>query len=286
MKLCSYRHAGEPSYGVLTETGIIDLGEPLGARYPTLVKLLEGDAVGVARETAARLEPVHRITDVEFLPLTLEPVNIICQGMNFRAHLDELGRAADRYPRGFFKTRQALVGHLQPLAMPTTSRYYDYEGEYCIVIGSRCHRVDKADAMEYVAGYTILMDGSVRDFQRRTTFQGKNFWRSGAVGPCMLTRDAAPSWAETRLRTRLNGKLMQSAVMADLVHDIPTLVAYFSQILEMQPGDMISTGTTGGVGHARNPEVYMRPGDTIEVEITGIGSLRNTVQSTAPRESE
>ncbi len=286
MRLCSYLHQGRSSYGVLTEAGIIDLGTPLGAKYPTLVKLLECNAVSVARDTADGLDPALRLTDVEFLPLTLEPVNIVCQGMNFRAHLDELGRHPDPQPRGFFKTRQALVGHLQPLAMPATSRYYDYEGEYCIVIGSRCHGVSVADAMDYVAGYTILMDGSVRDFQRRNIFQGKNFWRSGALGPCMVTRDAAPAWAETRLRTRLNGKLMQSGVIADLVYDVPTLVAYFSQILELRPGDMISTGTTGGVGHARRPEVYMRPGDTIEVEITGIGSLRNTVEVSAPRESE
>ena len=278
MKLCSYRHRGEASFGVLTETGIIDLGRRLGSTYPTLVQLIESGAIGAARDAAAGLAPDYRPSDVEFLPLTLEPVNIICQGLNFGSHLEELGRTADPYPRGFFKTRQALVGHLQPLVMPAISPYYDYEGEYCIVIGKRCHRVGMAEAMDHVAGYTILMDGSVRDFQRRSIFQGKNFRRSSALGPCMVTRDAAPAWPETRLRTRLNGETMQSATIADLIHNVPALVSYFSQVVEMQPGDMISTGTAGGVGHSRNPEVYMRPGDTIEVEITGIGTLRNTVQ--------
>ena len=122
------------------------------------------------------------------------------------------------------------------------------------------------------------MDGSVRDFQRRNIFQGKNFWRSGALGPCMVTRDAAPPWPETRLETRLNGITMQSAMVSDLIHDVPTLVSYYSRFIEMQPGDVIATGTAGGVGHSRNPEVYMRPGDVIEVEITGIGTLRNVVQ--------
>ena len=278
MKLCSYVHRGEASYGVVTDSGIVDLGDRLGTAYPTLVQLLRHNGLGAARDASSGLEPDIQPEDVEFLPLTLEPVNVICQGLNFRSHLEELGRSPDPYPGGFLRTRQSLVGHLQPLAMPAISTYYDYEGEYSIVIGRRCHQVSRDEAMDCIAGYTILMDGSVRDFQRRNIFQGKNFWRSGALGPCMVTRDAAPPWPETRLETRLNGMTMQSATVSDLIHDVPTLVSYYSRFIEMQPGDVIATGTAGGVGHSRNPEVYMRPGDAIEVEITGIGTLRNVVQ--------
>ena len=278
MKLCSYVHRGEASYGIFTDSGIVDLGNRLGTNYPTLVQLLRSNGLGAARDASAGLEPDIQPHDVEFLPLTLEPVNVICQGLNFKSHLEELGRSPDPFPRGFLRTRQSLVGHLQPLAMPEISSDYDYEGEYCIVIGRRCHRVSRDEAMDCVAGYTILMDGSVRDFQRRNIFQGKNFWRSGSLGPCMVTRDAAPPWPGTRLETRLNGKTMQSATVSDLIQNVPTLVSYYSQIIEMQPGDVIATGTAGGVGHSRNPEVYMRPGDVIEVEITGIGTLCNVVR--------
>ena len=278
MKLCSFVHRGEASYGIFTDSGIVDLGNRLGTDYPTLVQLLRRNGLGAARDASAGREPDIQPGNIEFLPLTLEPVNVICQGLNFRSHLEELGRSPDPFPRGFLRTRQSLVGHLQPLAMPEISSDYDYEGEYCIVIGKPCHRVSRDEAMDCVAGYTILMDGSVRDFQRHNIFQGKNFWRSGALGPCMVTRDAAPPWPETRLETRLNGRTMQSATVSDLIHDVPTLVSYFSRIIEMQPGDVIATGTAGGVGHSRNPEVYMRPGDAIEVEITGIGTLRNVVR--------
>ena len=278
MKLCSYVHRAKASYGIFTDSGIIDLGSRLGATHATLVELLRQDELGAAREAAAGVAPDTPLEEVEFLPLTLEPVNVICQGLNFRRHVEELGRSPDPYPRGFLRSRQSLVGHLQPLEMPVISSDFDFEGEYCIVIGRRCHRVNRDEAMEYVAGYTILMDGSVRDFQRRNIFQGKNFWRSGALGPCMVTRDAAPRWPETRLETRLNGRTMQSATIDELIHDVPALVSYYSQLIEMQPGDVIATGTAGGVGHSRDPEVYMRPGDVIEVEISGIGTLRNDVR--------
>ncbi len=278
MRFCSYRHDGRDSYGVYTDEGIIDLGNRIGARYATLVTLIADDAYAFAENAVKKSGTDYEHDDVEFHPLTLESVNIICHGLNYRDHLEELGRTASPYPRGFFKTRQALVGHQQPLEMPNVSNEYDYEGEYCIVIGKRCHRVSEDNALDYVAGYTILMDGSVRDYQQRTTFQGKNFWRSGSMGPCMVTRDAAPAWPETRLETRLNGETMQSATLADLIHGVPSLVSYFSQICELRPGDIISTGTTGGVGHGRNPPVYMKPGDTVEVEITGIGALSNRVE--------
>ncbi len=278
MKLCSYTLDNIDSYGVINEKGIVDLGSRIGDQYPTLVNLIENDALDLAGDTATNTIPDFQPTDVAFLPLTSEPVNFICHGLNYRDHLQELGRTAEPYPRGFSKSRQAIVGHMQPLAMPTLSVQYDYEGEYCIVIGKRCHRISKIDAMEYVAGYTILMDGSVRDYQKRTTFQGKNFWRSGAVGPCMVTRDAAPNWSNTRLETRLNSEVMQSASISDLIHDVPSLVSYFSGIVELHPGDIISTGTTGGVGHGHNPPIYLKPGDTVEVEITGIGTLKNTVE--------
>ncbi|MFL2547094.1 MAG: fumarylacetoacetate hydrolase family protein [Candidatus Rariloculaceae bacterium] len=278
MKLCSYIHSAKDSYGVLREDGIVDLGNRIGDRYASLVELIAGDAFDFAQEATANEAADFQPDDVTFLPLTSEPVNLICHGMNYRDHLEELGRTADPYPRGFTKTRQSLVGHLQPLSMPKLSTQYDYEGEYCIVIGKRCYEVAIEDAVDYIAGYTILMDGSVRDYQKRTTFQGKNFRHSGALGPCMVTRDAAPAWSETRLETRLNGDVMQSASISDLIHDVPNLVSYFSDIVELQPGDIISTGTTGGVGHGRDPQIYLQRGDTVEVEITGIGTLQNTVE--------
>lgn len=154
----------------------------------------------------------------------------------------------------------------------------DFEVEYAVVIGRSVRNVSAEDALDYVAGYTILNDGTIREYQyERGVFQGKNFWHTGACGPCMLTRDAAPDWADTFVETRLNGDVMQKSCVDQLIMDVPFLVSYFSRQTLLKPGDIIATGTPAGVGHRREPPVYLKPGDVLEMEITGIGVLRNTV---------
>lgn len=278
MKLCSYRVDGHDLYGVLTDDGIVDLTRRIGKDYPTLVSCLRGGAVPRARDAAAHSATDFAVDDVEFLPLTAEPVNIFCVGVNYLDHQEETGRTGEAFPSAFAKYRESLVGHNQPLVRPTGLRSMDFEVEYAVVIGAPARNVSREEALDYVAGYTILNDGTIREYQyERGVFQGKNFWRTGACGPCMVTSDAALPWEETELRTWVNGQIMQESTVDRLIMDVPFLVSYFSRQTLLKPGDMIATGTPAGVGHRRDPPAYLKPGDVVEMEITGIGKLRNPV---------
>lgn len=280
MRFASYRVNGRDRYGVMAGSGIVDLTGRIGGRYPSLVSLLAADGVDAARAAAEAASPDFGVDEVDYLPLTAEPVNIFCVGVNYRDHRAETGRAdeQEQFPTGFSKLRESLVGHNQPLARPRASHALDFEAEYAVVIGRAARNVAEAEALEFVAGYTILNDGTIRDYQyERGVFQGKNFWHTGACGPCMVTRDAAPAWKDTVVETRLNGEVMQHATVDMLIMGVPFLVSYFSRQTLLKPGDMIATGTPGGVGHRRKPPVYLKPGDTLEMEITGIGILRNPV---------
>ena len=278
MKLCSYQVNGKNQYGVMTDTGIIDLSKRIGGDYPTLISLIKAQAMEIARDAVAIQPSDFGFDSVQFLPLTAEPVNIFCVGVNYKDHKAETGRTEELFPSAFAKIRESLVGHNEVLVRPKGLVSMDFEVEYAAVIGRKARNVGIGDAMNYVAGYTILNDGTIRDYQyERGVFQGKNFWHTGACGPCMVTRDMAPDWANTFLETRLNGVVMQSATVDQLIMGVPFLVSYFSRQTLLKPGDIIATGTPAGVGHRRLPPVYLKPGDLLEMEITGIGVLRNTV---------
>ncbi len=278
MKLCSYKVGGKNQYGVMTDEGIIDLSSRIGRNYSTLVSLISGQAIAVAQEAVAGASPDFGLDSVTFLPLTAEPVNIFCVGVNYMDHRAETGRTEDQFPSAFAKFQESVVGHNEPLVRPRGQVSMDFEVEYAVVIGRSVRNVSAEDALDYVAGYTILNDGTIREYQyERSVFQGKNFWHTGACGPCMLTRDAAPDWADTFVETRLNGDVMQRSCVDQLIMDVPFLVSYFSRQTLLKPGDIIATGTPAGVGHRREPPVYLKPGDVLEMEITGIGVLRNTV---------
>src|SRR5690606_19564019 len=167
----------------------------------------------------------------------------------------------------------------RPLVRPALSEQYDFEGELAVVIGRRAHRVSREDALSYVAGYSCFNDGSVRDFQRHSVqwTPGKNFLASGAFGPWLVTSDEQPDLSRLRLRTLLNGEVMQDESVGELCFDVPRLIEYCSSWTALEPGDVIATGTPGGVGAARQPPVWMKPGDVVEVDIAGVGVLRNTV---------
>jgi len=278
VRLCSYQLDGKNQYGVMTDGGIIDLSCRIGREYPTLVSLIREQGVAVAQDAVAGASPDVGIEDVKFLPLTVEPVNIFCVGVNYMDHRAETGRTEDQFPSAFAKFQESLVGHNEPLVRPRGQISMDFEVEYAVVIGHVARNVSVEDAMEYVAGYTILNDGTIRNYQyERSVFQGKNFWHTGACGPCMLIRDAAPAWSDTIVETRLNDDVMQRSGVDQLIMGVPFLVSYFSCQTLLKPGDIIATGTPAGVGHRREPPVYLKPGDTLEMEITGIGVLRNTV---------
>ncbi len=242
-------------------------GQPRNAQVAGDELVVEGDAQRVAMSAA------------EFLPPLSDTSKIICVGVNYMAHMREMGRPEPEYPLLFTRYPDTLVGHGQPLLRPRNSSHYDFEGELAVVIGAHAHHVKRADALNFVAGYTCFMDGSLRDYQHHTTqvIAGKNFWRSGACGPWLVTADDIPDPAALQLQTRLNGETVQSAPVSDLKFDVPYLIEYISSFCPLRPGDLISTGTPSGVGFAREPQLWMQPGDVIEVEIDGIGTLRNEV---------
>ena len=204
---------------------------------------------------------------------------ILCVGVNYRPHIEEMGREIPSYPVVFTRFASSLVGPGEPVIRPQASEQLDFEGELAIVIGKNARHVSRENALDYVAGYCCFLDGSVRDWQRHTGqfTAGKNFDRSGAIGPMVPAADV-PDPTTLELTTRVNGEVMQRGNVADLVFDIPRLIEYCSTFTELRPGDIIATGTPGGVGAARTPPVWLKDGDLVEVDISGIGVLRNPVQ--------
>ena len=204
---------------------------------------------------------------------------ILCVGVNYRPHIEEMGREIPEHPVVFVRFPGSLVNAGEAMLRPRVSEQYDFEWELAIVIGKAARHVSRADAYDYVGGYCCFMDGSVRDWQRHTGqfTAGKNFERSGAIGPMVPAAQIQDPTA-LELTTRVNGKVMQRGRISELVFDIPALVEYCSTFTELRPGDIIATGTPGGVGAARKPPVWLRDGDTVEVEISGLGVLSNPVR--------
>ena len=275
MKIASYLHRGTRSYGVVEGDGIVDLRRRIGERYPTLLALLEGGALDAARQAVQGQHADFAEREIEYLPLIPDRINIFCTGLNYRGHIEETGLDAPKFPRLFMKLDESLVGHKVPMIRPQASVEFDFEGELMVVIGKEARHVSEAAALNYVAGYSVFNDGSLRDFQRRTTDQGKNFYHSSSVGPYMVTLDAVPPEREMRLLSRLNGKVEQSTNIADMIFPVPVLVSYFSSITRLRPGDMIATGTCGRAAYSEKQ--FMKAGDTIEIEITGLATLTNPI---------
>lgn len=280
MKFMTFRHQDRVSYGWVEDQQVWPVSQAFQARLPTLRQALAAD--GLLEATAAH-EPPLALEEVEFLPPVPDAGRILGIGMNYTDHIREMGREPPEYPAMFVRFADSLVGHRQPLLRPRASAEYDYEGELAVIIGRPGRRIPEARALEHVAGYCCFMDGSVRDFQRHTTqfTAGKNFPASGAAGPWLVTADELPDPGALTLETRVSGELLQSGRTAELCIKVPEVIAYLSTIFELQPGDMIATGTPSGVGFARRPPRWLRPGDTVEVQISGIGTLANTVTDEA-----
>jgi 2-keto-4-pentenoate hydratase/2-oxohepta-3-ene-1,7-dioic acid hydratase in catechol pathway len=279
MKLISFEHNGNASYGIVVGDGVIDAGARMGDRYSTLLDVLDGDALNELKELS-NLSTDLLLTDVNYLPVIPESKKIFCIGINYMAHINEMKREKPDYPWVFMRSNHCQVGHLEPIIRPKVSERFDFEGELAIVIGKRAHHIRREEVFDYIAGYSCFNDGSVRDYQRHSPLftAGKNFYQSGSFGPCLVTTDEIPDPTELSLQTRLNGEIMQHAEVSDLCFDIPYLVEYLSRLGPLYPGDVIATGTPGGVGFGRDPFVWMKHGDTVEVEISSIGVLRNTVK--------
>jgi 2-keto-4-pentenoate hydratase/2-oxohepta-3-ene-1,7-dioic acid hydratase in catechol pathway len=248
----------------------------VGTRFTDLYSVIAANAY--AEAAAAATDPVAA-DEVLLVPTLPNPGKIFCIGMNYVAHIKEMGRDQPTYPTLFTRFPDSLVGHDRPVIRPRASTHYDFEGELAVVIGHRARHVSADRAFDFVAGYTCFLDGSVRDYQRHTSqfVAGKNFRHSGAMGPWLVTTDEIPDPYVLTLQTRVNGQVMQSGRIDDLCFDIGALIEYLSAICQLEPGDVIATGTPSGVGVARGPQVWLQPGDIVEVDIDKIGVLRNEV---------
>ena len=277
MKLLSFVAEGRRSYGAVKDEGVVDLGRRLEAR--SLRELLETGGLGQAAAVLVAAKPDYALKDIAFDPVIPDPGKIICVGLNYRDHVAETGRTVTEKPALFARFATSQVGHLQPIIRPRVSEHFDYEGELALVIGRTGRHVKRADALSHVAGYSCYNEGTIRDWQRHTSqfLAGKSFDRSGSFGPWLVTTDEIPDPGKLSLQTRLNGETVQRTTTDLLITDVPDLIVYCSTVMTLEPGDVIVTGTPGGVGFKRTPPLYMKPGDTVEVEISGIGVLRNPV---------
>jgi 2-keto-4-pentenoate hydratase/2-oxohepta-3-ene-1,7-dioic acid hydratase in catechol pathway len=281
MKLASYRHDGRTSYGAVNDAGIVDLGRRL-PQFASLKAVLAAGALGAARAVAQDAKPDLALADVELLPPVTEPGKILCVGVNYAnrnaEYKDNSGEA--QYPSLFYRSIHSLVGSGAPIVRPRESEQLDYEGEIVLVIGRQGRRIAKEQALDHVAGYTLANEGTIRDWLRHGKFnvtQGKNFDRTGSVGPWMVTSDAIDSAKPLRLTTRVNGETRQDDTTASLIFDFRHIIGYISTFMTLDPGDLILTGTPTGAGARFDPPRWLKPGDMVEVEVPEIGLLRNAV---------
>ena len=272
MRIVTFRQNGTVRHGTRT-------GDTIQV-YPDATSAVElaqkRASLSVAGEVA--------VSDVELLPPVPNPGKIICIGLNYRAHAIEGGNAIPDYPAVFMRCTTSLAAPGGTMIYPECSDKLDYEAELAVIIGKTARNVAPADALDHVAGYSCFNDGSVRDFQRKSTqwTMGKNFDGTGGFGPDLVTPDELPSGAAgLRIVSRLNDEIMQDSNTADMIFDVATLIAVLSEAMTLEPGDVIATGTPSGVGYARTPPVYMRPGDVTEIEIESIGILTNVVAKRA-----
>jgi 2-keto-4-pentenoate hydratase/2-oxohepta-3-ene-1,7-dioic acid hydratase in catechol pathway len=275
MRLASFTLDGRPAWGPVVDGGVID-ATPL---HPTLKAMLAADGLARLAAWAAGRRPDAALDAIAFLPTIPDPGKVWCCGLNYHEHVKETGREVTEQPTFFTRWADAQVGHGQPMLRPRESVQFDYEGEIAVVIGRGGRRIAPTDAARHVAGYACFNDGSIRDWQRHTSqfAPGKNFWRSGALGPWMVTADEIPFGTSMTLVTRLNGTELQRATTEMMIHSIAKQIAYVSAVAPLEPGDVIVTGTPGGVGAKRTPPLWMKAGDVVEVEIDRVGVLRNTI---------
>jgi 2-keto-4-pentenoate hydratase/2-oxohepta-3-ene-1,7-dioic acid hydratase in catechol pathway len=279
MKLASYLHDNAACYGSVVGDGIIDLSRRIGARYRDIRTLLAEGALGQAQKASAGQPPDLKLAEVRLLPVIPNPGKIFCIGLNYEDHRKEGKHQKTEAPAVFVRFAESQVGHDQPMLRPRESHKFDFEGEIALIIGKSGRRITEQAAWDYVAGYSCYNDGSVRDWQHATTqwTAGKNFAATGSFGPWMVTADEIRPGSTLTLVTRLNGAEMQRSTTEFLIHSIPRLISYLSTWVPLAPGDVIVSGTPGGVGARREPPVWMKPGDVVEVEVDKVGVLRNTI---------
>ncbi len=284
MRIVSFNCEGESRVGLRNQDEVIDLSIALPDLPKDLLAILQAEPECLdALKQQIEKAPQHArkaYQDLNFAPLIARPPKIICIGRNYAAHAAEGGAETPSYPEIFFRGAESLIAHNEAIVRPKCSDRLDYEGEIAVIIGKKGRHISEADALDYVAGYSIFNDATIRDYQRKSSQWtiGKTFDGTGAFGPELVTPDELPLGMKgVQIETRLNGRVMQNANTQDLVFPVDNLIATLSECMTLMPGDVIITGTPAGVGYARTPPVFMQPGDICEVKVEGLGVLVNSV---------
>jgi len=281
MRLVSYERNDQRSIGALTAVGIIDFPTVSGGELPAdmLTFLQQGEtALARAKETVAKGRSGIPLPEVRLLAPVPKPGKIIGIGLNYADHAAEGGREKPKYPVIFTKAVSAVIANGEPIQIPCVTEMVDFEGELAVVIGKRAKEVSSKDALNYVAGYTICNDVSGRDYQERSSpTAGKSFDTFAPLGPAIVTRDEIPDPHSLDIRTIVSGAEMQHSNTRHLLFNVNYLIDYLSHIFPLEPGDIISTGTPSGVGWFRNPPRFLKPGDTVRIEVEKVGILQNPV---------
>jgi 2-keto-4-pentenoate hydratase/2-oxohepta-3-ene-1,7-dioic acid hydratase in catechol pathway len=282
MKFASFKAADVATWGLIDGDKAIDLGAVLKARFPTLKSAIAANALTEAARSASSAKH-YALKDITWLPVIPNPDKILCIGLNYETHRKETGRTEVEHPTVFPRYSNSQIGHLANIIRPRVSSDLDFEGELAVIIGKPGRYISRASAWDHIAGYSLYNDGSVRDFQRHTHqfTPGKNFPDTGPFGPWMMTPDELGDVARLRLQTRVNGTVVQDATIDQMIFDIPRQIEYCSTFTRLEPGDVIATGTPGGVGARRTPPLWLKPGDIVEVELDRLGVLRSGVADEA-----
>jgi 2-keto-4-pentenoate hydratase/2-oxohepta-3-ene-1,7-dioic acid hydratase in catechol pathway len=279
MNFISFLFNGKARYGISNNDSITDLtNKVLGAK--TLKELILLHGISEAKKFVLESPGEISFDEIELLPVIPNPGKIICVGLNYHEHVEETNRTIEDNPVIFHRFNESQTAHLQPILRPQVSTHLDYEGEMAIIMSEGGSHIKEENALEHIAGYSCYNDGSIRDWQRHTKQfgMGKNFKKTGSFGPHMVPAEDIQDYKKLTLQTRLNGDLMQSANLSQLIFDIPTLISYVSKALPWRAGDVLVTGTPGGVGFKRNPPIFMKEGDNVDIEISEIGILSNPVK--------
>jgi 2-keto-4-pentenoate hydratase/2-oxohepta-3-ene-1,7-dioic acid hydratase in catechol pathway len=280
MSYVSFTAEGRATYGIARHNGVFDLGRHIGAAFPDLRSFLTAKSQGRIASLPDPLTTDYATGQFTYLPLIPNPSKILCVGLNYEDHRLETGRKKMDYPTLFTRFPDTLTGHQTPMLLPAVSSAFDYEGELAVIIGKHGFHLPEEKALDIVAGYSIFNDGSLRDWQRHTNqfTPGKNFPATAGFGPCLVTPEEAGPLEQKTIQTHLNGKLVQDAHLGDMIFSVAKIIAYITAFTALNPGDVIATGTPGGVGFTREPPLYMKAGDTVTVTIEDLGTLTNTIQ--------
>ena len=279
MKFVSFLQKSQAKFGISDGKNITDLtGKINGAN--TLKELISNKGIEEAKQYAKKNPGDISLDKIEYLPVIPNPGKIICVGLNYSEHVKETGRTVEQNPVIFFRVPESQTAHKQVIQRPKVSESLDYECEMAVIMGDAGKHIKPEDALKHIVGYSCYNESTVRDWQQHTRQfgMGKNFEKTGSFGPHMVLAENISDYTKLSIQTRLNGKVMQEAKLSQLIFDIPTLISYISKAIPWRAGDVLVTGTPGGVGFKRKPPIFMKEGDQVEVEISEIGILSNIIK--------